>query len=227
MDLGAPRSLFFASVLFLENVGFTMGILAFLKKSRFIFKDGFESVLEVFQGFAREEKGVISSYLLIDQSSTYVFWSLFLCFFVFLVRYVDVFLWFYWFFCFLCVFLLFIWMFLFFCLFFFSRKCSVSVLSLQTAFPTFKNNGFTMEILTFLKTHSFVLENCFGCSLVLLLAYLCDQFCVGRPVWELKIAFLIFFGVVLGVWWGFGGSQIDKIGFPTSFFYANSVLKKT
>ena len=47
----------------------------------------------------------------------------------------------------------------------------MSILSLQTAFPTFKNDGFTMEILTFLKNQSFVLEDWFGCFLALFLAH--------------------------------------------------------
>ena len=46
----------------------------------------------------------------------------------------------------------------------------MSILSLQTASPTFKNDGFTMEILTFLKNQSFVLENWFGYFLALFLA---------------------------------------------------------
>ena len=43
----------------------------------------------------------------------------------------------------------------------------MSMLSLQTAFPTFKNDGFMMEILTFLKNPSFVLEDRFGSVLAL------------------------------------------------------------
>ena len=43
----------------------------------------------------------------------------------------------------------------------------MSILSLQTAFPTFKNDGFIMEILTFLKHPSFVLEDRFGSVLAL------------------------------------------------------------
>ena len=47
----------------------------------------------------------------------------------------------------------------------------MSILSLQTASPSFKNNGFTIEILTFLKNHSFVLEDWFGSLLGLFLAH--------------------------------------------------------
>ena len=43
----------------------------------------------------------------------------------------------------------------------------MSILSLQTAFPTFKNDGFIMEILTFLKHPSFDLEDRFGSVLAL------------------------------------------------------------
>ena len=38
----------------------------------------------------------------------------------------------------------------------------MSILSLQTASPDLKNNGFIMEILTFLKNRGFVLEDWFG-----------------------------------------------------------------
>ena len=48
----------------------------------------------------------------------------------------------------------------------------MSILSLQTASPSFKNNGFTIELLTFLKNHSFVLEDWFGSFLGLFLAHL-------------------------------------------------------
>ena len=47
----------------------------------------------------------------------------------------------------------------------------MSILSLQTASPSFKNNGFTIEILTFLKNHSFLLEDWFGSLLGLFLAH--------------------------------------------------------
>ena len=43
----------------------------------------------------------------------------------------------------------------------------MSILSLQTAFPTFKNDGFILEILTFVKNPSFVLEDRFGSVLAL------------------------------------------------------------
>ena len=43
----------------------------------------------------------------------------------------------------------------------------MSILSLQTAFPTFKNDGFILEILTFLKHPSFDLEDRFGSVLAL------------------------------------------------------------
>ena len=43
----------------------------------------------------------------------------------------------------------------------------MSILYLQTAFPTFTNDGFIMEILTFLKNQSFVLEDRFGSVLAL------------------------------------------------------------
>ena len=38
----------------------------------------------------------------------------------------------------------------------------MTILSLQTASLISKNDGFTMEILTFLKNHSFVVEDRFG-----------------------------------------------------------------
>ena len=59
----------------------------------------------------------------------------------------------------------------------------VTILSLQTASPIFKNDGFTMEILTFLKNHSFVLEDRFGSFLALFLAN------VGWP-WGYFVGFL-------------------------------------
>ena len=43
------------------------------------------------------------------------------------------------------------------------------ILSLQTDSLTFKHDGFTMEILTFLENHSFVLADWFGSFLVFFL----------------------------------------------------------
>ena len=47
----------------------------------------------------------------------------------------------------------------------------MSILSSQTASPTLKNDGFLPGILTFLKNHSFVLEDRFGSFLALFLAH--------------------------------------------------------
>ena len=47
----------------------------------------------------------------------------------------------------------------------------MSILSLQTASPNLKNDGFTSEFLTFLKNQGFVLENWFGCFLAIFLAH--------------------------------------------------------
>ena len=70
----------------------------------------------------------------------------------------------------------------------------MSILSLQTASPTFKNDGFTMEILTFLKNQSFVLENWFGYFLALFLA----DFGWSVSFWETGLGafwrFLVFLG---------------------------------
>ena len=52
-------------------------------------------------------------------------------------------------------------------LFFFGVRLFVSILRLQTASPNLKNDGFSKEILTFLKNQGFVLENWFGCFLAL------------------------------------------------------------
>ena len=75
----------------------------------------------------------------------------------------------------------------------------MSILSLQTASPTFKNDGFTMEILTCLKNQSFVLENWFGCFLALFLV----NFGWSVSYWKTGLGgFWVFFGfflVVLGV----------------------------
>ena len=91
-------------------------------------------------------------YLLADQRSTYVFWSLFLCFLFFLL---DMLMFFFLFFCFLMFFCYLCLCSCFFFSFFSSRRLFVSILSLQTASPTFKNDGFTMEILIFLKNQRF------------------------------------------------------------------------
>ena len=83
----------------------------------------------------------------------------------------------------------------------------MSILSLQTASPNLKNDGFTMEILTFLKNQSFVLENWFGYFLALFLADF------GWPVsyWKTGLgAFWRFVWLMLGglggILWGFWAS---------------------
>ena len=96
------------------------------------------------------KKGGVSVYLLADQSSTYVFSILMFSF-----------SW--------GSFVIYVYLLLVFCFLF--RRLKVSILSLQTASPNFKNNGFIKEILTFLKNHSFVLEDWFGSFLGLFLAH--------------------------------------------------------
>ena len=67
----------------------------------------------------------------------------------------------------------------------------MSILSLQTASPTFKNNGFTMEILTFLKNQGFVLENWFGCFLALFLAHFGVLYGVSGALRSIKLGLQI------------------------------------
>ena len=71
----------------------------------------------------------------------------------------------------------------------------MSILSLQTAFSTFKNDGFTIEILTFLKNQSFVLEDRFGSVLAL---------------------FRASFGCSWGYFWGFLGF-LDRLNRVSRF----------
>ena len=111
-------------------------------------------------------------------------------FFVVFVRYVDVFLFFHFFCCFLVFFCYLCLCFVFFP-FFSSRRLFVSILSLQTAFLTFKNDGFTMEILTFLKNQSFVLENWFGCFLALFLAHFGVLYGVSGALRSIKLGLQI------------------------------------
>ena len=68
------------------------------------------------------------------------------------------------------------------------------ILSSKTAAPNVKKNGFTMEILTFLKN---------------------SRFCIERSVWELFGTFLISFWCTLWCLWG---SYIDQIWFAYSCF---------
>ena len=102
----------------------------------------------------------------------------------------------------------------------------MSILSLQTASPTFKNDGFTMEILTFLKNQSFVLEDWFGCFLALFLAH----FGWSVSYWKTGLGafwrFLVFFG-----WsWGYdgvsGALRSTKSGFEILFFLGQVCPKK-
>ena len=99
-------------------------------------------------GGSWKQEGGCSSYLFIDESSTWFFSSLFFCFLVF-----------FWY-----IFVLFL-------LFFSFRRLFLSILSLQIASSTFKNYGFSMEILTFSKIHNFGLEERFWSFLVLFLVH--------------------------------------------------------
>ena len=72
----------------------------------------------------------------------------------------------------------------------------MSILSLQTAFPTFKNNSFIIEILSFLKNQSFVLEDRFGSVLALFRApfgsswgyFVSSLGLLDRPNWVSRFA---------------------------------------
>ena len=94
----------------------------------------------VVAGGSREQEGLIWDYLFIDQSSTYV---------------VSIWCW--------RLLVLCLWSI---AMFPFFLKLFVTILSLQTASPIFTNDGFIMEILTFLENQSFVLADRFGSFLV-------------------------------------------------------------
>ena len=85
-------------------------------------------------------------------------------------------------------FLLDISMFFLFCFF---RRLFVSILSLQTASPNLKNDGFTMEILTFLKNQGFVLEDWFGSFLALFLAHVGVLYGVSGALRSIKLGLQI------------------------------------
>ena len=70
---------------------------------------------------------------------------------------------------------------------FFGGRLFVSILSLQTASPNLKNSCFPMEILTFLKNHSFVLEDWFGSFLALFLAHLGVLYGVSGALRSIKL----------------------------------------
>ena len=67
----------------------------------------------------------------------------------------------------------------------------MSILSLQTAFPTFKNDGFMMEILKFCEK---------------------SKFCFGRMVWER-------FGALSGSFWELLGVFCELSGAHNAPFY--------
>ena len=88
------------------------------------------------------------------------FW-VFLCFLFFLWDMLMFFLFFSFFLVFWCFFVTYVYVLVFLFLFFSSRRLFVSILSLQTASPTFTNDGFTLEILTFLKKSRFIFKDGF------------------------------------------------------------------
>ena len=102
----------------------------------------------------------------------------------------------------------------------------MSILSLQTASPNLKNDGFTMEILTFLKNQSFVLENWFGCFLALFLA----DFGWSVSYWKTGLGAFWRFLVFLGWSWGYdgvsGALRSTKSGFEILFFLGQVCPKK-
>ena len=67
----------------------------------------------------------------------------------------------------------------------------MSILSLQTASPNLKNDGFTMEILTFLKNQGFVLEDWFGSFLALFLAHFGVLYGVSGALRSIKLGLQI------------------------------------
>ena len=77
----------------------------------------------------------------------------------------------------------------------------MSILRLQTASPNLKNDGFSKEILTFLKNQGFVLEDWFGRFLGQLLAH---------------------FGVL---YWILGALRSIKWGLQNRVFLGKFVLK--
>ena len=109
------------------------------------------------------------------------------------------------------------------CFVFLSRRLKMLILNLQTASPTFKNDGFTMEILTFLKNQSFVLENWFGCFLALFLA----DFGWSVSYWKTGLGafwrFLVFLGWSWGYDWVSGALRSTKSGFEILFFFTPSL----
>ena len=79
----------------------------------------------------------------------------------------------------------------------------MSILRLQTASPNLKNNGFSMEILTFLKNQGFVLEDWFGSFLALFLAHFGVLDGVSGALRSIKLglqfrAFFLFFCPKIG-----------------------------
>ena len=75
--------------------------------------------------------------------------------------------------------------------YFFFVRLFVSILRLQTASPNLKNDGFTIEILTFLKKQSFVLGNWFGCFLALFLAHVGVLYGVSGALRSIKLGLQI------------------------------------
>ena len=69
----------------------------------------------------------------------------------------------------------------------------MSILSLQTASPNLKNDGFTMEILTFLKNHSFVVDDWFGSFLALFWAHVGVLYGVSGALRSIKLGFFFVF----------------------------------
>ena len=65
------------------------------------------------------------------------------------------------------------------------------ILSSKTAAPNVKINGFTMEILTFVKNRSFVLEDGFGCFLALFLAHFGVLYGVSGALRSIKLGLQI------------------------------------
>ena len=67
----------------------------------------------------------------------------------------------------------------------------VTILSLQTASPNLKNDGFSMEILTFLKNHNFVVEDWSGSFLALFLAHVGVLYGVSGALRSIKLGLQI------------------------------------
>ena len=67
----------------------------------------------------------------------------------------------------------------------------MTILSLQTASPNLKNNGFSQEILTFLKNQGFVLEDWFGSFLALFLAHFGLLYGVSGALRSIKLGLQI------------------------------------